>query len=82
MELGQAEFVRVFYYQCIDIRNVYSGFDNRCTDKHLDIAAYHAVHHFLQCLLVHLAVGNRNGYRRSELFFSLRAVLSISSIRL
>ena len=61
MKLGQAEAIRVFDNQGVDIGDIKPGFNNSGADQHLNIPLRHGLHHVAEGILPHLAVSHSDG---------------------
>ena len=67
MELSQAEFVGTMHDDCVGVRDVDAGFDNRCAKQHIGALSIEVTHDAFKFPLVHLSVCNADAGFRKEL---------------
>ena len=60
MKLGKTEPVCILDYQRVDIRHINTGFNNRCTNKYINITLKQVTPNVAQLILGHLSVSNGN----------------------
>lgn len=66
MQLREAKRVRTFDDQCVRVRDVQTGFDDRGTDQHVEVAFPESLHGLFESVLVHLTVRDDDASLRDE----------------
>jgi hypothetical protein len=75
VQLRQAQLIGALDDQCVGLRNVETGFDDRRRDEHVSVAAQERVHLLLELALAHLSVRDEEAQLRCELTKLLRRLV-------